>query len=174
MLRISECNVEVRRGNSSCCFEYPGPWLIIPDKYGVLWAKATEKNPSYGLWLGTMSSSLRSSLFHHQCLQCRFLRNEVLLVKMSLNFFIHFTKKRRKKLNGSFKVTTELMLYVFLYLYCNRKEYKLWNKLRCGFTSATYYNGPWGRTEIITSLSHLWRQLAGKWQMSWAHRLCVG
>ena len=64
------------------------------------------------------------------------------------------------------------MLYVFLYLYCNRKENKLWNKLRCGFTSATYCNGPWGRTEIITSLSHLWRQLAGKWQMSWAHRLC--
>lgn len=52
------------------------------------------------------------------------------------------------------------------------KEYKLWNKLRCGFTSATYYNGPWGRTEIITSLSHLWRQLAGKWQIGWAHRLC--
>ena len=34
------------------------------------------------------------------------------------------------------------MLYVFPYLYHNWKEHKLWNKLRCGFISATYCNGP--------------------------------
>ena len=41
------------------------------------------------------------------------------------------------------------MLYVFPYLCCNWKEHKFWNKLRCGFKSATYCNRPWGKTEII-------------------------
>lgn len=60
------------------------------------WAKATGKNPSYRLIRNNEFFPQNPLLLSIMASNAGFLRNEVLLVKMSLKFFIHFTKKEKE------------------------------------------------------------------------------